>query len=132
LKILVIPDVHLKPWMFDRAKEIMDIGAAENALCLMDIPDDWGQEYNLGLYEETFDAAIHIQNRRTNRNTGIPADRYGDLGLRRNQIIKQNRNREAREVLARDKDLVKGLIKVKPTFLGDEIPIEGDGNDTLC
>ena len=27
----------------------------------MDIPDDWGQEYNLGLYEETFDAAIRFQ-----------------------------------------------------------------------
>jgi len=61
LKILVIPDAHLKPWMFDRAKEIMDTGAAEKALCLMDIPDDWGQEYNLGLYEETFDAAIRFQ-----------------------------------------------------------------------
>lgn len=61
MKILVIPDVHLKPWMFDRANEIMDTGAAEKALCLMDIPDDWGQEYNLGLYEETFDAAIRFQ-----------------------------------------------------------------------
>lgn len=61
MKILVIPDAHLKPWMFDRAKEIMDTGAAEKALCLMDIPDDWGQEYNLGLYEETFDAAIRFQ-----------------------------------------------------------------------
>ena len=24
----------------------------------MDIPDDWNQEYNLELYNETFDAAI--------------------------------------------------------------------------
>jgi hypothetical protein len=31
LKILVIPDVHLKPWMFDRAKAIMDTGAAEKS-----------------------------------------------------------------------------------------------------
>jgi hypothetical protein len=61
LKILVIPDVHLKPWMFDRASEILNSGAAEKAVCLMDIPDDWGQEYNLGLYEETFDAAIRFQ-----------------------------------------------------------------------
>ena len=38
--------------------------------------------------------------------------------------------REAREVLARDKDLVKGMIKAGPTFLGDEIPIEGDGTVT--
>ena len=61
MKILVIPDVHLKPWMFDRASEILKSGAAEKAVCLMDIPDDWGQEYNLGLYEDTFDAAIRFQ-----------------------------------------------------------------------
>ena len=61
MKVLVIPDVHLKPWMFNRAFEIMKSGAAEKAVCLMDIPDDRGQEYNLGLYEETFDAAIRFQ-----------------------------------------------------------------------
>lgn len=38
--------------------------------------------------------------------------------------------REAREVLARDKDLVKGLLKPEPTYLGDEIPINGDGTVT--
>ena len=38
--------------------------------------------------------------------------------------------REAREVLARDKDLFKGMIKAKPTFLGDEIPVDGDGTVT--
>ena len=61
MKILVIPDVHLKPWMFDRASEILKSGAAEKAVCLMDIPDNWGQEYNLGLYEDTFNAAIRFQ-----------------------------------------------------------------------
>ena len=38
--------------------------------------------------------------------------------------------REAREVLARDKDLVKVIIKPEPTFLGEEIPIDGDGSVT--
>lgn len=38
--------------------------------------------------------------------------------------------REAREVLARCKDLFKGWIKAKPTFLGDEIPVDGDGTVT--
>ena len=61
MKVLVIPDVHLKPWMFDRAAEIMNEGIADKAVCLMDIPDDWGKEYNLGLYEDTFDAAIRFQ-----------------------------------------------------------------------
>lgn len=61
MKVLVIPDVHLKPWMFERASEIMKAGHADKAVCLMDIPDDWRQEYNLRLYEETFDAAVSFQ-----------------------------------------------------------------------
>lgn len=65
MKILVIPDVHLKPWIFERAAEIMNSGAAEKAICLMDIPDDWGKAYNLGLYEETYDAAIRFQKQYT-------------------------------------------------------------------
>lgn len=58
MKVLVIPDIHLKPWMFQRAAKIMEQGTAERAVCLMDIPDDWNQEYNINLYVETFDAAI--------------------------------------------------------------------------
>jgi hypothetical protein len=58
VKVLVIPDVHLKPEMFDQADSIMKRGAAECAACLMDIPDDWGQELNIDLYINTFDAAI--------------------------------------------------------------------------
>ena len=38
--------------------------------------------------------------------------------------------REAREVLARDKDLVKCILRPEPTFLGDKIPLEGDGGVT--
>ena len=59
--VLVIPDVHLKPWVFDNAMEIMDTGVADRAVCLMDIPDDWGREHDLQLYEDTFDAAIRFQ-----------------------------------------------------------------------
>ena len=39
----------------------MEKSSAEKAVCLMDIPDDWGKERNLVLYEETFDAAIQFQ-----------------------------------------------------------------------
>ena len=52
MKVLVIPDVHLKPWMFERASEIMEKGTVERAVCLMDIPDDWNQEYNRYLWDE--------------------------------------------------------------------------------
>ena len=31
---------------------------AERAVCLMDIADDWRQQFNLDLYEQTYDAAI--------------------------------------------------------------------------
>ena len=60
MKVLVIPDVHLKPWMFHDAARLMERGVADRAVCLMDIPDDWGQEFNIALYEETFEAAIEF------------------------------------------------------------------------
>ena len=36
--------------------------------------------------------------------------------------------RELREILARDKDFVKCIFKPKPTYLGDTIPVNGNGN----
>lgn len=45
MKALVIPDVHLKPYMFRKADILMERGTAENAVCLMDIADDWNQQY---------------------------------------------------------------------------------------
>lgn len=39
--------------------------------------------------------------------------------------------RDVREILARNKDFVKSIFKPKPTFLGDAIPIFGDGNQTV-
>ena len=38
--------------------------------------------------------------------------------------------REAREILARCKDFVKVIYKPEPTFLGEKIPVSGDGNLT--
>lgn|GEM_PF-123200 len=58
MKVLVIPDVHLKPDMFEQAASLMRREIAERAVCLMDIPDDWGKEYEIELYTKTFDAAI--------------------------------------------------------------------------
>ena len=39
-------------------------------------------------------------------------------------------NREAREILARCKDFVKTIFKPEPTYLGETIPVSGDGNIT--
>ena len=58
MKILVIPDVHLKPFMFIRAKELLKKGIAEQAVCLMDIPDDWQKQYQLEEYVKTYKEAI--------------------------------------------------------------------------
>lgn len=38
--------------------------------------------------------------------------------------------RDAREVLARVKDFVYVIVRPKPTFLGDAIPVNGDGDAT--
>ncbi len=38
--------------------------------------------------------------------------------------------RDLREILARDKDFVKCIIKPESTYLGETIPIVGDGNQT--
>ena len=58
MKVLVIPDVHLKPWMFEQAGELMSQGSAEKAVCLMDIADDWRQQWDLDLYIQTYETAI--------------------------------------------------------------------------
>ena len=38
--------------------------------------------------------------------------------------------REIREILARDKDFFKCITKPEPAFLGDKIPVSGDGRAT--
>ena len=38
--------------------------------------------------------------------------------------------REAREILARNKDFIQAIFKIKPTYLGETIPVSGDGNIT--
>ena len=39
-------------------------------------------------------------------------------------------HREVREVIARDKDFIKCILKPKPTYLGEVIPISGNGDIT--
>ena len=58
------------------------------------------------------------------RKMGIEA--YGII----TDNLKGDKYREAREVLARNKDFFNVIIKPKPKYLGEEIPISGDGNLT--
>lgn len=60
MKVLVIPDVHLKPWMFAQADNLLRHNIADLAVCLMDIPDDWDKEYEIELYAQTYDEAIRF------------------------------------------------------------------------
>lgn len=57
-RIFVIPDVHLKPWIFEKASALVDKDAYDAVVMLGDLVDDWYQEKNIDLYNETFDAAI--------------------------------------------------------------------------
>ena len=38
--------------------------------------------------------------------------------------------RDIREILARNKDFIYGIIKPEPTYLGEAIPVQGNGNST--
>lgn len=58
MRVLVIPDIHLKPWIFDRTEKILRDGKADRVVCLMDMPDDWDMEFQIERYKETFDRAI--------------------------------------------------------------------------
>lgn len=60
MKVLVIPDIHLKSWIFDQAERILKTGKADRAVCLMDMPDDWNMEFQIGMYENTFNRAIEF------------------------------------------------------------------------
>lgn len=60
MKVLVIPDVHLKPFMFEQAAALMRQEVGECAVCLMDLADDWDKQYDIALYEKTYDAAIRF------------------------------------------------------------------------
>lgn len=65
--------------------------------------------------------ALYIAN-----SLGIEA--YGvsaDLRTYTNQL-----SREIREIIARDKDFIKCIYKPKPTYLGETIPVSGNGDIT--
>lgn len=52
---------------------------------------------------------------------GVPSDP---------RIYAGNLKRNVREILARDKDFIKSIIKTKSTYLGEEIPVSGNGDIT--
>lgn len=65
--------------------------------------------------------ALYIAERLGVKAVGVSAD----LNTYRGQT-----KRELREILARDKDFFKCIIKPNPTYLGEKIPVSGNGNIT--
>ncbi len=72
------------------------------------------QEYHLH-------RALYIANQLGLEAYGVPSDPRQYVGAL---------YREVREILARNKDFVQCIFKPKPTYLGEVIPIFGDGNLT--
>lgn len=65
--------------------------------------------------------AVYIGNKLGIETYGVPAAKtlyYGQT------------SREIREILARNKDFVKCIFKLKPTYLGESIPVSGNGDLT--
>lgn len=87
-----------------RAKEIF---GAERILIVT-------QEYHL--YR-----ALHVAEQLGVDAYGVCADLHSYWG---------QQGRDAREVLARAKDFVYGILKPKPSYLGSPIPLTGDGDAT--
>lgn len=87
-----------------RAKAIFDV---DNAIIVT-------QEYHL--YR-----ALYIANELGINVLGAPSDPRQYAG---------QAYRELREILARNKDFVQCIFKCKPTYLGEMIPVFGDGNLT--
>lgn len=44
------------------------------------------------------------------------------------QVYAGQTNRDIREILARNKDFLTSIFKLKPTYLGDPVPVSGPGN----
>ena len=56
MKVLVIPDIHLKTWILDEARKYIEEGDYDRTVLLGDLVDDWGKEKRLDLYKETLDS----------------------------------------------------------------------------
>ena len=65
--------------------------------------------------------ALHVANALGVEAYGVAADYHTYVG---------QAYRELREILARNKDFATSILKPAPTYLGDIIPVSGDGNLT--
>ena len=57
MHVLVIPDVHLKSWMFDAADAAINQESPDAIVQLGDLPDDWGMQRRPEAYDALFERA---------------------------------------------------------------------------
>lgn len=90
MRLLVIPDVHLKPHVFDAADSVLAAGAADAAVMLGDLVDDWGCGQDVALYERTLaraarfvrehpDTHVCLGNHDYSYLFGMPESGYSDV-----------------------------------------------------
>lgn len=58
MKYLVIPDIHLKLEIIEKADVAMNSHKFDAAIFLGDFVDDWDKQNNVGLYEQTLNAVF--------------------------------------------------------------------------
>ena len=63
MQVLVIPDVHLKTWMFKTAEKVVKQEHPDAIVMLGDLVDDFGCKNSPDKYIETIDAAIEFYHR---------------------------------------------------------------------
>ena len=96
-KVLVIPDVHLRTWMFDRAEKILGSGQADFAVQLGDLVDDWDMQFAIAFYEKTVKRAIafHEKFPKTrwcmgNHDFGYYLPEYGRKETGHSRLLEEN------------------------------------------
>ena len=55
MNVLVIPDSHLRAWMFDSADKIIQQHKPDKVVVLGDLVDDWDQQRCVVLYQKMMD-----------------------------------------------------------------------------
>lgn len=66
MRVLVIPDVHLKTDMLEMAEEIMKTSSVDMAIFLGDIPDNWGCQGKIDMYKATYDGVMDFKRKYPN------------------------------------------------------------------
>ena len=63
MQVLVVPDVHLKTWIFESADKAIEAEHPDAIVLLGDLVDDFGCKNRSDRYVETIDAAIEFYHR---------------------------------------------------------------------